>query len=603
MAVYYVDATGGNDGDTGLVGHAWQTISKVNGESFSAGDSVLFEKGEEWHEKLTIPSSGSSGNEITFGYYGSGADPLIRASDTDDKVTGWAGPDGNGEYAKVYAVEPKVIVGDGTALDRGTLGSLAATEWVYNAGSLYLGQDPATYSTLEVGQRDSGIEIDNKTYIVLDGLDVRGAAGKGAIHVHTDSSNITIQNCNVAESVNGVRVDGSDYVTVDTCVASEINGQGDGGLGDGVNFRSEVGDASDACTNATVTGCTLTSNISRHSITAVALLTGTLSHNTVASIRIEPNAGESATNLTVSNNTADRIHFSGSAATAFSGFTIANNTISATSGAVPITLTHASGTNNVYGNTATSTVADQPIVLHGDNGAGGTCNFYNNLFYGVDYGFRIDGGGTVNIYRNLIKATGTGTAKNDSGIRTVVDAGTTLTVYYNIIDGFYTNIQLNHADTVALFYNNVIANHIDRGVYLYNVALSATFKNNIFYAGAGITEHIFERTADTYIGDYNVFYEDGNFFDSAESGNTNLAGWQALGHDTNSITADPLLVDAAGSTFSFKACSPCRNAGVDVSLTSDYDENTVPYGYTPDIGAYEYQGIPLTYTVLLGSSL
>ena len=31
------------------------------------------------------------------------------------------------------------------------------------------------------------------------------------------------------------------------------------------------------------------------------------------------------------------------------------------------------------------------------------------------------------------------------------------------------------------------------------------------------------------------------------------------------------------------------DAGVDVSLTEDYDGNTVPYNAVPDIGAYEKQ--------------
>jgi hypothetical protein len=81
-AVYYVDATGGDDGNTGLAtDNAWQTISKVNGDTFSAGDSILFAKDNTWREKLTVPSSGSAGNPITFGAYGSGEKPVITGAD------------------------------------------------------------------------------------------------------------------------------------------------------------------------------------------------------------------------------------------------------------------------------------------------------------------------------------------------------------------------------------------------------------------------------------------------------------------------------------------------------------------------------------------
>jgi hypothetical protein len=96
-ATYYVDATGGADGNTGLAtDNAWQTISKVNGSSFFAGDFILFKKGETWREQLTVPSSGSSGSVITFGSYGSGAAPIITGFDVLETWTQLAGA---GDYA------------------------------------------------------------------------------------------------------------------------------------------------------------------------------------------------------------------------------------------------------------------------------------------------------------------------------------------------------------------------------------------------------------------------------------------------------------------------------------------------------------------------
>ncbi len=78
---YYV-AAAGSDANTGTdTGHPWQTISKVNGSTFSAGDSILFNRGDVWYgASLTAPSSGSSGSPITFGPYGSGANPIIKGS-------------------------------------------------------------------------------------------------------------------------------------------------------------------------------------------------------------------------------------------------------------------------------------------------------------------------------------------------------------------------------------------------------------------------------------------------------------------------------------------------------------------------------------------
>ena len=89
-ATYYVDQTGGLDANTGLAtDNAWKTIAKVNGETFSAGDSILFKKGETWREQLTVPSSGSAGNPITFSSYGMGATPKITGADLVTPGTSW----------------------------------------------------------------------------------------------------------------------------------------------------------------------------------------------------------------------------------------------------------------------------------------------------------------------------------------------------------------------------------------------------------------------------------------------------------------------------------------------------------------------------------
>ncbi|HEX5429501.1 MAG TPA: Ig-like domain-containing protein [Patescibacteria group bacterium] len=78
---YYVDATNGSDANTGTdTSHPWQTIAKVNSSVFQPGDSVLFKRGETWRETLIPPSSGTSGDVISFGAYGSGTNPVITGA-------------------------------------------------------------------------------------------------------------------------------------------------------------------------------------------------------------------------------------------------------------------------------------------------------------------------------------------------------------------------------------------------------------------------------------------------------------------------------------------------------------------------------------------
>jgi len=83
-ATYYVDCAADGDAGAGTstaANVAWKTVAKVNASSFSAGDSILLNRGCTWRETLTVPSSGSAGSPITFGAYGNGVNPTINGSD------------------------------------------------------------------------------------------------------------------------------------------------------------------------------------------------------------------------------------------------------------------------------------------------------------------------------------------------------------------------------------------------------------------------------------------------------------------------------------------------------------------------------------------
>ena len=81
-ATTYFVAAAGSDSNSGTSsGSPWQTIAKVNASTFLPGDSILFNRGDAWYgTSLVAPSSGSSGSPITFGAYGSGANPIIKGS-------------------------------------------------------------------------------------------------------------------------------------------------------------------------------------------------------------------------------------------------------------------------------------------------------------------------------------------------------------------------------------------------------------------------------------------------------------------------------------------------------------------------------------------
>lgn len=78
---YYVDSSLGDDSYPGTQQFPWKTIKRVNSAYLRPGDSVGFKRGSTWHETLNIAHSGSPGQPIVFGAYGSGPNPIIDGAD------------------------------------------------------------------------------------------------------------------------------------------------------------------------------------------------------------------------------------------------------------------------------------------------------------------------------------------------------------------------------------------------------------------------------------------------------------------------------------------------------------------------------------------
>lgn len=73
---FYVDsaAVGTN---SGTLANPWNSIASINQASINAGDFLLFNAGESYSGSLTWTRSGTIGNPITIGKYGSGAKPKL----------------------------------------------------------------------------------------------------------------------------------------------------------------------------------------------------------------------------------------------------------------------------------------------------------------------------------------------------------------------------------------------------------------------------------------------------------------------------------------------------------------------------------------------
>jgi hypothetical protein len=212
---YYVDASQGNDLNDGLSpAKAWKTLSKVTGEIFSLGDSILLKRGEVWREHLVIPSSGTAGNPIIFGAYGSGDKPIINGAYVE---TGWEW-DSYYVYKKSFTNEPRIVVEDDIFLIflkwqgsvSSTFSSASAGCWAENNNTAYLwctdNADPDTH-TMEVaaksGESRRSIHSEGKSHFTIQDLDIRNSTLDG-IKVDADTnvsvSGITIQRCTVSRN-------------------------------------------------------------------------------------------------------------------------------------------------------------------------------------------------------------------------------------------------------------------------------------------------------------------------------------------------------------------------------------------------------------------
>ena len=108
-------------------------------------------------------------------------------------------------YMKTLATEPDVVTfNDTIGYEESSVANLNTDkEWAYSGGNLYIYATDTT--TIEAGQRDGCITINDKDYIVIDGLHLKGAS-KGGVYIHSSSENITVRNCDASLNNSGVRL-------------------------------------------------------------------------------------------------------------------------------------------------------------------------------------------------------------------------------------------------------------------------------------------------------------------------------------------------------------------------------------------------------------
>jgi len=205
-ATYYVDCNANGDAGAGTgtgAAVAWKTIGKVNGSSFSAGDSVLFNKGCTWGETLYTTNSGSAGNPITYGAYGTGVAPII---------------DGGTARAIIVGINHSYVTFEDLRLTRSTYVGF----WVNDGGdgstakSNSITIQDCVIDTMQVGVLIYGDNwtIARNTFHTLQGqgIETRDWTGKHSANFLIEHNVFRDQTDGIADE-GGIMIDGDTFMT------------------------------------------------------------------------------------------------------------------------------------------------------------------------------------------------------------------------------------------------------------------------------------------------------------------------------------------------------------------------------------------------------
>ena len=197
---YYISSSGDDSYNGTSTSTPWKTIAKINSRTFSPGDFIFLKRGDTWREQLNIPSSGSAGNPLTFGAYGTGAKPVINGADI---ITGWTNSAANIWWVNspnAVTTRAMVVIGGVIYTEATSLGALtSANKYFIDVAAspdrlyVYSTTDPGT-RTAEISKREYCIVTANgsnsKRYIEIDDIEVR-YAGRAGIYFEGPGNSTT----------------------------------------------------------------------------------------------------------------------------------------------------------------------------------------------------------------------------------------------------------------------------------------------------------------------------------------------------------------------------------------------------------------------------
>ena len=661
---YYVNTSAdpGGDGTTQeLTGAncAWDAIADVSAASLGADDNVYFNRGDTWQqEQLVVPDSGTSGQPITFGAYGTGNLPIINPSkiysswteETEEIVLDKSTELGGG---KVFSVDGNEIVGQGQwASD---------ADYVISAFEIGVNVEWGTFSQNMVAEIYTmngaalGNVVDTSDELLVDAVGTKKFVGMSASLSNGVDYALVVRRADTgfhADNCLSLKVDtGGDTWDGEYCTykadksRSGLFATWEMGvkLFQAVSNRYYAGYTGeprqvfwdgDLLTENEVSLATLATgewwndetnnriyvydNPSGHVVEGSywgrCIYTNNESYLTFENLKLIRSDWDNIWIDTASGTFDDIIiqdcvieqafnsgigagagGFGASGEGVCSGLSILNNDFSK-NGLGAGALGEATGfAINIAGQGPDDYIED--VLVEGNTVDEGHAGFKGDWFSN-DITFR----------KNTIEVTGTAFS---------CDGGQGITWENNIIDG--TNAD-HGGYAFAIFrwegapgppfgfaidnckiLNNVVYGY-KKGVSLTDDQIDTIIKNNIFYSDFADNVPIWMEGGETRTGldiDNNCYYTGAHapVFTVSGVDTYNYAEWQAEGHDASSVNSDPLMTDPASDDFTTPYNSPCIDAGAVVGLTEDY--LGLKIRHAPDIGIHENQTNALFHSVIV----
>ena len=558
---YYLDASGGDNGNDGLSSETpWKDLFKIR-EVNSPGDVFLLKRGEVWTvSKLYLTTSGTSAQPIRFDAYGNPGDPLPIITNIDDVVNAsdpmlWTETSPNIWTLSTPEPPGRLFIDGNEILRANSLDKVGDTDqegatgyWFYEDEPTYLlhlyaPSNPALlYSTIKGSLEYYATLIDRADYLEFENIDFRG--GSGASFCVIGGQHIEVSNCSLGHSsVSGaLAIEYDNEGSRRTCINISfidnlfdsnftfMHGEGsERGCEDGVRLRNGA------------SNCIVRDNIFKN-----------WAHNAIELLGDDPAAAGVNNNL------------------------IYNNSISAPD----IPYAHPLGADGIYGKCQYN-------------------EFYNNIASNCRTASQINGNNNW-IHHNVMRNMRQSPAKNDATAH-----GFVLGIYqpglvcednrydYNLIydtdeAGFLIR---NYGYPIQLtgnsIRNNVVINTAKTPnveYYSYDVGTSLvifddtaggvsgnTIQNNAFYSNEPGAEAVYLHYA-------------GSYYNAADFNNLNGQEGNTI---SNNLDSDPLLTNVSSSAYLPTESSPLINAAIDVGLAFDLAGNDRVYGAAPDIGPLE----------------